>query len=286
MKDFSEFCIGTVQFGIPYGVKRNESKFLEISEIEKIFDFFYSKGGKFIDTAASYGKSEKLISKFILPDTKVITKVELKENFELTRIQIEKSFNILNLSDIDTLLIHNIDAIKFTNFFELLSNIRKEFSIKNIGISIYSPNDILDSTHELDDFKNIDVIQAPHNIFDKRLIRSNIFNFLRDNNVRIDLRSIFLQGALLSEKNSKLLLSENAKYLNSWFRYLKQNNLKPLEGVFSNLDIPEKCMTVFGCNSLSEIDEIYRSINTNTEIKFNNNSSIPLSVIDPRLWPY
>tara|TARA_B100000282_G_C31732873_1_gene491919 strand:+ start:1925 stop:2785 length:861 start_codon:yes stop_codon:yes gene_type:complete len=284
MKDFSKFCIGTVQFGIPYGVNKNNSKLIKKSDVEKIFDFFYSKGGEFIDTAASYGRSERVISEFILPNSKVITKVELKKNLDLTKIQIEKSLNNLNLSNINTLLIHNVDSIKFANFFDLISNLKSEFNIDNIGISIYSPNDILDCAHNLNDFRNIDVIQAPYNVFDKRLCSSSLFSFIQDNNIRLDIRSIFLQGALLSKKNSKLLLSENAKYLDSWFNYLKLNKLKPLEGIFSNLDIPDKCLTIFGCNSLSEIKDIHNSINAFSDTKFIDNLLIPSTVIDPRLW--
>ena len=79
-------------------------------------------------------------------------------------------------------------------------------------------------------------------------------------------------------------MSENAKYLDSWFNYLKLNKLKPLEGIFSNLDIPDKCITIFGCNSLSEIKDIHNSINAFSDTKFIDNLLIPSTVIDPRLW--
>ena len=74
--------------------------------------------------------------------------------------------------------------------------LEKNFSIKNIGVSLYNPKDL---------FKVIkvripDAIQVPINIFDKRFLDKKVIDCLKKNNIKMHARSIFLQGLLFMDK--------------------------------------------------------------------------------------
>ena len=52
--------IGTAQLGMKYGVASNHSK-MKIEDFSKILDHSKKKNIKYIDTAMTYGDSEKII---------------------------------------------------------------------------------------------------------------------------------------------------------------------------------------------------------------------------------
>ena len=86
---------------------------------------------------------------------------------------------------------------------ECLNQIKKEGLIDNFGISVYNPEDVNASL----DYKEINVIQVPINIFDHRLINSGLLKKLKGKNYIILARSIYLQGLffILPEKLPKNL---------------------------------------------------------------------------------
>ena len=284
MRKMSSLCLGTVQFGMPYGINKS-SKLPLMNEVEKIFHFFFEKGGKYIDTARDYGKSEKIISNFINNQAKVITKAKLHNKFDFIANDIERSIKNLKVNMIDTLLVHNVEALNEPTFLDQCSKIRETFPVKNIGISIYCATDIKDSIYSCDDLLELDVIQAPFNVMDRRFINSKEFRFFNENKLRIDFRSIFLQGALLSKQNAKKLLPKGLdNYMGRWFNYLDEHNLNPVEAVIGNLPKINKSLTLFGCNSVDEINEIYSFMKKDCDKKFSCGDDIPLNIVDPRSW--
>ena len=84
--------------------------------------------------------------------------------------------------------------------YKILLNLKDEGLISNIGISIYSPKILED----LVPIYSLDIVQAPFNIIDKRIINSGWADKLNNMKIKIHVRSIFLQGLLLipKEKNS------------------------------------------------------------------------------------
>ena len=56
-----KLCLGTVQFGLNYGI---EKKKIETNEINKILITALENEIKILDTAQNYGDSEKLIGNF------------------------------------------------------------------------------------------------------------------------------------------------------------------------------------------------------------------------------
>ena len=75
--------------------------------------------------------------------------------------------------------------------------LKKEKLIKKIGISIYNEN----SVRKLTQLDVIDIVQIPLNLCDRRFIRKKNMNFFKKKNIRVQARSIFLQGLLLQNFN-------------------------------------------------------------------------------------
>jgi len=88
-----------------------------------------------------------------------------------------------------------------------LRHLKENGLVKNIGVSIYGP-ELLDSLSKV---LELDIVQAPFNVFDQRILTSGWSDRLKERGTKIHTRSIFLQGLLLLQK-SKL----NGFFVKNW----------------------------------------------------------------------
>ena len=90
-------------------------------------------------------------------------------------------------------MFHNVKDIKGKKGkerFNFLKKLKDSKMIKQIGISIYNPEEI---KYFYKKFK-IDFIQIPLNVFDQRLIYSAWFKKLKKQKIEIHARSIFYRA--------------------------------------------------------------------------------------------
>jgi aryl-alcohol dehydrogenase-like predicted oxidoreductase len=181
--------LGTVQFGIDYGVY-NKSKIISDFEVNKILNTANKFKISYIDTAQDYGNSEKKIGKFDTSDFKIITKISKDVHYDDVRKSIEGSLNRLKVKKVNGVLIHSFSHfIKNNRVYKKLIDLKKKGLILNIGFSLYYPEEL---KYLLDNKIDFDFIQIPYNIFDRRF--ESYFEFLKSVNIEIHVRSVFLQG--------------------------------------------------------------------------------------------
>ena len=103
-----KIILGTVQFGLNYGITNNNGKISDI-DIDKIFNFCNINNIIYFDTAQDYGTSEDILSKYKKKynNFKIITKAKFKNKNlsidELINISINKFENI------DYFLLHSFE---------------------------------------------------------------------------------------------------------------------------------------------------------------------------------
>ena len=111
----------------------------------------------------------------------------------------------MNLIFFDTLYLHSPRDILEDDgleIYKILNNLKSKI-IKNIGISVYTPKTML----EIIDKYQIDVVQFPFNVFDNRFNTDSILSKLEKKSIKVYLRSIFLQGLLITIQKSSYLFS-------------------------------------------------------------------------------
>lgn len=208
--------LGTAQWGLDYGISNTFGQTSEENVI-KILELASSSGIKIIDTAHSYGNSEKIIGKNNLKDFKIVTKSppslispnkSIKESFF-------ESLDNLGLKKVYGLLLHNSDDIfsnDSRNRIKELQDLKSLGYLNKIGFSAYNKNQI----HKALTFFKPDIIQLPFNVFDQNLLHDGTLEFLKSLNIEIHARSSFLQGLLLMD------FSKIPTYFNKWIPYLKK----------------------------------------------------------------
>lgn len=185
--------LGTVQFGLNYGINNSRGK-PEVAEINRIIHCAQNSGIATLDTAADYGDSEEILGKVIPKDSQfqIITKVSKKST---SSVSIQKSLARLNRRRLYGVLIHDFAQFKNSpNQWSEMKDAKDQGIVEKIGFSLYLPEQLMFLTEKQIDF---DILQLPYSIFDRRF--EPHFDWLKKNNVTIHTRSVFVQGLVFSD---------------------------------------------------------------------------------------
>lgn len=262
-----KIALGTVQFGINYGVANTHGQVSQI-EAKKILDYASKNGVDTIDTAIAYGTSEVCLGKIGVKKYKVITKLpEIPNDYGnlggWVEYNVNRSLSTLGINTISALLLHRpsqlFDKDK-KDLWSILVKLKNKGLVKKIGFSIYTPEEL----NNLCSIFKPDIVQAPYNIFDRRLEESGCLSWLSEENIEVHIRSIFLQGLLLMSQDIRPIKFNKWNNLwNDWESWLKDNNISPLQGALSFALSDERVSKVIvGVDSLNQWkDLIYASNN-------------------------
>lgn len=215
-----KLALGTAQFGLDYGVANKQGR-VSLDEVRSILAVAKSAGIRTLDTAAAYGNSEATLGMAGIDRFEVITKIPPFPSDALSDIggwirkTVTESLSGLNIESLTGLLLHRpLELLSEVGdeTYQTLTALKKQGIVEKIGISIYQPQD-LDALIPRFDF---DIIQAPLNILDRRLISSGWLQKLKHNGVEVHTRSAFLQGLLLMKPE------ERPAYFSSWTQLLNR----------------------------------------------------------------
>lgn len=286
----NKIALGSVQFGIPYGIS-NKYGIVSIEEIKSIIRLAKSEGINTIDTAIQYGDSEQCLGEIGVDDFQVVTKLPPLPggNIEIVKWvqnEVENSLKRLKIDQLWGLLLHRPEDLIDTNGSKLYSAIQKLKAsglTRKFGISIYNPKE-LDKLYNL--FK-LDIVQAPFNILDQRLQTSGWLEKLANDNVEIHSRSVFLQGLLLMEKGTRPKYFDKWNNLWSvWHEWLIDRELSPLKACLQFvMKYKEISKVIVGVESIAQLQEIMDVFNSKGIDPLLNIQCQDLDLINPTCWP-
>ncbi len=284
----TKIAIGTAQLGLNYGIANKSGKISQ-NEMGEILKFAARNGIDTIDTASSYGSSEKILGRLNVNNFKIITKLPVKVSKSYKQKWVFKSINSsikkLKVEKLYGILIHNMEQLK-GNFgkkiYEELLEAKKQKLVKKIGISIYSIDEL---KTVLNKYK-FDIVSVPFNIFDQRIKKSGWLHKLKKLKIDIHARSSFLQGLLLMDnKERPKVFQKWNKLFVKWDKIVNKSNKSRMEiclgFVLSN---PEIKKIVLGFDGYKQFKELTTKINNikNPEAKLILSNDIKL--INPTNW--
>ncbi len=280
----SKLSLGTVQFGLDYGIT-NQNGQVTIDTARNILNIAKQNNIRTLDTASLYGNSEQVLGEIGINDYRVITKTTfLKNDINEVIDNFYKSLENLNRDKVEGLLIHNIGDIEnhqFDTLFSKLSELKKEGLVEKIGFSTYTPEQI-DFLLNTFDF---DLIQVPFNVFDNRLIVGGQLKKLKNKAIEVHARSVFLQGLLLDFDSLGGYFSNWDKKFDDYQKMVKDSGLSLLEYALNfSLNVEEIDKVLVGVNNKKQLIEIIEASH-----KKINNVLLPyvindLNLINPSLW--
>jgi len=277
-----KIALGTAQFGLDYGVLNHNGQ-VTINEARNILDLAENIGIDTLDTALGYGNSEQSLGKVGVDNYQIITKTSpIKFGVDSVISDFHKSLEKLGLARVEGLLIHNIDDIKSKQFdalFNRLNQLKEQGFVNKIGFSTYTPEQV-DFLLENFDF---DLVQLPFNVFDVRLIEGGQLKALKNKDVEVHSRSVFLQGVLLDFSNLPSYFETWKGQFNEYQEIVKGARLSLLEYSLNfALNIKEIDKVLVGVNSEDQLNEIIQATHIQKDA-----SAYPINdvnLLNPSLW--
>ena len=270
--------LGTVQFGQCYGVS-NKNGQVSREEVAAILARAKQAGVRILDTAATYGQAETVLSTLDVSSFRVITKtIPVNQGIPKVLSGARQSFERLRP---DTLLVHAASDLKNQELWSALQALKAEGLFKNIGISAYYADDPV----RLAEIFRPDVLQIPFSILDQRLLRSGALARLKGLGIEVHARSIFLQGLLFLD-----VLPERLRHVETRLHAIRNAvqvaGYSPLSAALSFvLSRPEVDVALVGITSQVELEEILKA--TEGPIAALDWPSLALDdelVLTPSLW--
>jgi aryl-alcohol dehydrogenase-like predicted oxidoreductase len=254
------FAIGGAQFGLDYGVYNTAGAVAE-SEITKIIRLAKTLNVNSIDTASDYGLSESVLGCQDIGRFHVTTKLPSHRDLTQPMDQwiheaISKSLTKLKRPIIDTLIVHNTDQIELSNVKQISDQIKYEKEmgrISKFGLSIYYPEEL----ERIIPVLEIDVVQGPMNVFDRRLKDTGWIQKLYDLGIELEIRSIFLQGLLLRLEKLPKRFNRWSEFFRKWVEWLKETGFTPIEGCLYSVRDYRINKYVVGIERVEQLREIY-----------------------------
>jgi pseudaminic acid cytidylyltransferase len=290
-KKMHRIAIGTAQFGLDYGIA-NKLGQVDIKETNLILQAANSRGVDTLDTSISYGIGEENLGNIGVGNYKVVTKlpqipIDVDNIHEWAYDQIQQSLERLNLHKVYGLLVHNASDFFGLNGVKLaqaLVALREEGLVQKVGVSVYEQNELASIFGKF----QIDIIQIPFNIFDRRMLSSGWLQRLNHAGIEIHARSIFLQGLLLmpmDEVPDKFL--KWAPLLKFWHKWLNENNTSALKTCLHYpLSLPQIDKVIVGVDNHKQLNEIFDAFDPgNRPFLFPDIACEDELLLNPSNWP-
>lgn len=287
----TELILGTAQFGAGYGITNQVGR-IDNDAMGAILAIAQEAGITLFDTAPGYGDAQQrlgslntsgvhrqFVSKFGLPTMHELASGGT-ELFGTTLVD-------LRVSELYGLLFHRVSDIRdprASDAWEQMRSARGSGVIARIGASIYDAED-LEIVAER--FPDLDLIQVPGNILDRRLLDHPLLKSLHDSGVEVHVRSAYLQGLLLAlPEDIPDYFDELRPFvgrLREWARkqqtsamglalaFLKNNPI--VDSVLVGATTPEELSSTVAAWRSASDEVVFEIPELRTEL------------LDPRLWP-
>jgi aryl-alcohol dehydrogenase-like predicted oxidoreductase len=189
MKIEDKIGLGTVQFGLSYGIS-NTSGQTPSSEVEHILNFAKKSGITLLDSAAAYGNAEEVLGNKETTGFKLVSKFRPAVEGRTVEDQLKKSLTDLKRPSIYAYLAHSPQALlESPEEWDRLKMLKEQGKTTKIGYSLNAPWEL----EELLELEYIpDLVQLPYNYFDRRF--ESKLGKLKNLGCEVHSRSAFFQG--------------------------------------------------------------------------------------------
>jgi aryl-alcohol dehydrogenase-like predicted oxidoreductase len=282
--------LGTVQFGLPYGIA-NKTGQIQRHEAKAMLQLAAEAGVDTLDTAIAYGESETCLGEAGVQRFKLVTKLpsvpdDCADVSGWVQEQFAASLARLGVTNVNALLLHRPEQLLSSNgkaIYQALRDLQDKGQVQKLGVSIYAPSE-LDAISKL--FR-IKLVQAPFNLVDRRLQTSGWMQRLKDENIEIHTRSVFLQGLLLMPHAA--LLPKFAPWNKLWERWQKWLLDHDVSAVQACLAFPHAFPAidriVVGADSRDQLAQIIEAASSTRPLDLPNLQSDDETLITPSHWP-
>jgi aryl-alcohol dehydrogenase-like predicted oxidoreductase len=276
-------ALGTVQFGMNYGIT-NRNGVPDESQLAQILDCAMTQGMVDLDTACAYGDAHQRLGKFGVRNFRVVSKMPPRIEPYAMEACLVKMLTQLDCDRLFGVLLHSQEDLQDPQAqarFAQLQRLQAAGLINRIGISVYDGAALLQICEQFP----VDMVQCPVNPLNRQC--ETALQWLGKNRpeVEIHLRSIFLQGALLSApENLPSHLPGLRQGVVHFQESCRRQVVPPGVAALAYLRRFDPEVAVVGISSLAEMQEIMLWYKAAAEIDLDLPEIPFLPEFDPRAW--
>jgi spore coat polysaccharide biosynthesis protein SpsF len=264
-------CLGTVQFGLAYGINNRAGK-PEQQRVFAILDRALAARIDRLDTAAAYGDAETVLGEYIRSrqvagKLNVVSKLRpdffdntYKDSISLQQAlqqEVQQSLTRLGLERLDGYLLHSatVEQLRQGGLGEAMAALQQAGLVRETGASLYTPEQAMTALQT----EWVDAVQVPYNILDRRLDRAGFFdqNNRRTRPLTVYARSVLLQGLLMMRPDEiPPHLSALAPHMREMDEWLASQGVDRLTAAFGFVSRhPGIDAVVVGVDSLEQLEQ-------------------------------
>lgn len=200
-----ELCLGTVQFGMDYGIRGKKKP--PRADSLNMLDCAVQNGIRTIDTANAYGEAEDVVGSYLEKNQglresltliskfrpNLLDGVSEEQYYPVMKANLEESLRRLHTDYLDGYLLHSARYVFDDAIIETLLRLKKEGYVKKAGVSVY----------EVEEAKagilrgSLDFFQVPYSVLDQRMDCEGVFSLAKEYGTPLYTRSAFIQGLML-----------------------------------------------------------------------------------------
>lgn len=266
-KPLSQMSLGTVQLGMNYGIA-NDMGQPDNAQSTAMLSCALKNGITSLDTARAYGTSEDVLGAFFRENKPanmpfITSKLGVglpvgssdKDVEAAMYASVETSLEKLGIERLDCLLLHA--APDMTQYGDIvpktLENMVKKGYTSMVGASVYVSDEV-ETMLQNDVYQ---AIQVPMSLFDQKLITGGYIDRLKEKNVVVFVRSVFLQGVFFldPDKMTDSLLIEYAKpHILKLREFCERTGMSVAEFAISFMrDVPGVTSLVLGADTEEQV---------------------------------
>ncbi len=284
---------------MPYGIA-NDNRELTEGEVTSILQGAVDLGISAFDTAPDYGLAEQRLGAFLQEhdlrdEISICTKLpalgELDSNVldRLVEERLTGSLHRLRCECLDGYLIHDVEDLRRHGdaLVDALMRQRAKGRVLDLGISVSEPAEL----ELLADYPELNVVQHPFNLLDRRLPDQNWVERLRSAGTKLQIRSVLLQGLLAMEPESiPDSMPEARTAVEALLVILGELDLALPQAAVAFALALEPDRVIVAANSAAQLEELDAAAelslpDTLDDLLADQLSALPAEVIDPRAWP-
>ena len=287
MQVSTQLALGTVQFGLRYGIARPDAAVPE-TEVRRILARAPSLGIRILDTAAAYGDIESRLAGLLQgANFRVVTKLPPKPAGLMASdldawVAASLQSSHERLGDyLHAVMLHRAEDLLEEHSERLWRRCADWAALHGckLGVSCYDTNTL----NQIAARFPIAIAQLPGNVFDQRIRTEPVIS----DRIEIHLRSSFLQGLLLMpEALAAERIPRAAVALARWHGWLRDRGLDPLTAALGIVKgLPGISQVVIGVEGVAQLEEIAEAWTSAPILSAEHLALTDLNVIDPRRWP-
>lgn len=291
MNAVAKLGLGTVQWGMPYGVTNREGM-TPPGEVAHILAAARAVGVRTLDTAALYAQAEVVLGQQDIAAFDVVTKTPRFATGRISNDQADalvatfhQSLQRLRQERVHGLLLHHAADLVAPGGELLLNAMRALKSaglVSRIGVSVYDASQL---EAVLDVFRP-DIVQLPLNVFDRRLVDDGSLARLGSLGVEVHARSAFLQGLLLMGTDElPAYFAPIRPLLVRWHAACSEQGMTPVQAALAFVrELPGVSVCLVGVQDRAQFEQCARDFNRGENFDATGLACNDPAFVNPALW--